>query len=125
MIRTVVNVTRFDYGFRTDNIFTARLGLFEKDYPTPQAQLQFYDGLIARLEGQPGVRAVAFTSDLPGRGTGQMHPLTVDGVAYPTNPGPPRSPGALSSRPVTSTSWGSSPCAAVALRGRMGPRRRP
>ena len=85
MIRTVVNVARFDYGFRTDNIFTARLGLFEKDYPTPQAQLQFYDGLIARLVGQPGVRAVAFTSDLPGRGTGQMHPLTVDGVAYPTN----------------------------------------
>ena len=85
MIRTVVNVTRFDYGFRTDNIFTARVGLFEKDYPTPRAQLQFYDGLIARLEGQPGVRAVAFTSDLPGRGTGQMHPLTVDGVAYPTN----------------------------------------
>jgi predicted permease len=83
MTRTVVNVTRFDYGFSTDNIFTARLGLFEKDYPTEDAQRQFYDRLIERLEGRPGVRAVAFTSDLPARG-GQMHPVAVDGVAYPT-----------------------------------------
>ena len=83
MIRTVINVSRFDYGFATNDIFTARLGLFEKDYPTPQAQWQFYDGVMQGLDGRPGIRAVAFTSDLPARG-GQMHPLTVDGVAYPT-----------------------------------------
>ena len=83
MIRTVINVSRFDYGFATNDIFTARLGLFEKDYPSPQAQWQFYDGVMQGLEGRPGIRAVAFTSDLPARG-GQMHPLTVDGVAYPT-----------------------------------------
>ena len=83
MIRTVINVSRFDYGFATNDIFTARLGLFEKDYPTPQAQWQFYDAVMQGLDGRPGIRAVAFTSDLPARG-GQMHPLTVDGVAYPT-----------------------------------------
>ena len=84
MIRTVINVSRFDYGFATNDIFTARLGLFEKDYPTPQAQWRFYDALLTSLEGRPGVRAVAFTSDLPARG-GQMHPVTLDGVAYPTD----------------------------------------
>jgi putative ABC transport system permease protein len=83
MIRTVINVTRFDYGFTTSDILTARLGLFEKDYPTKDAQLQFYDELTARLEGRPGIRAVALTSDLPARG-GQMQPVTIDGVAYPT-----------------------------------------
>ena len=83
MIRTVINVTRFDYGFTTTDILTARLGLFEKDYPTKDAQLRFYDELTARLEGRPGIRAVAFTSDLPARG-GQMQPVTLDGVAYPT-----------------------------------------
>jgi putative ABC transport system permease protein len=83
MIRTVINVARFDYGFATDDIFTARLGLFEKDYPTPQAQWQFYDALLRGLEGRPGIRAAAFTSDLPARG-GQMQPVTLDGVAYPT-----------------------------------------
>ena len=84
MIRTVINVARFDYGFATQDIFTARLGLFEKDYPTTQAQWQFYDALLRGLEGRPGVRAVAWTSDLPARG-GQMQPVTVDGVAYPTD----------------------------------------
>ena len=83
MIRTVINISRFDYGFATNDVFTARLGLFEKDYPTPQAQWQFYDAVMQGLDGRPGIRAVAFTSDLPARG-GQMHPLTVDGVAYPT-----------------------------------------
>jgi predicted permease len=85
MIRTVINVARFDYGFDTANVFTARVGLFDKDYPTPTAQLQFYDGLLERLSGHAGLRAAAFTSDLPGRGTGQMQPLTVDGVAYATD----------------------------------------
>lgn len=84
MIRTVINITTFDYGFNTTDIFTARLGLFEKDYPTQQAQLQFYDELTERLAGQPGVRAVALTSDLPARGA-QMQPVTLDGVAYPTD----------------------------------------
>lgn len=84
MIRTVINVSGFDYGFNTKDIFTARVGLFEKDYPTKQAELQFYDELAERLEGRPGVRAVAFTSDLPARGA-QMQPVTLDGVAYPTD----------------------------------------
>ena len=85
MIRTVVNIARFDYGFATANVFTARLGLFEKDYPTKAAQLQFYDALTERLEGRPGVRTVAFTSDLPARGSSQMQPVTIDGVAYPAD----------------------------------------
>jgi predicted permease len=84
MIRTVINVGQFDFGFDATNIFTARVGLFEKDYPTPVAQMQFYDGLLDRLGGHTGLRAAAFTSDLPGRGTSQMQPLTVDGVAYAT-----------------------------------------
>ncbi len=84
MIRTVVNVAQFDYGFNTANIFTARLGLFEKDYPTEQNQWQFYEELLRRVEGRPGIRSVAFTSDLPARG-GQRRPITVDGVAYPVD----------------------------------------
>ena len=58
MIRTVINVSRFDYGFATNDIFTARLGLFAKDYPTPQAQSQFYDAVIQGLgrDGRASVR---------------------------------------------------------------------
>ena len=103
MIRTVINVARFDYGFATTDIFTARLGLFEKDYPTPPAQWQFYDALMTGLEGRPGVRAVAFTSDLPARG-GQMHPVTRRrrGVSHRT--GSPAGPPHRDHARATSTS---------------------
>ena len=92
MIRTVINVTRFDYGFTTTNILTARLGLFEKDYPTKAAQLRFYDELTSRLEGRPGIRAVALTSDLPARG-GQLQPVHDRRRRLPDATGPsPRPP---------------------------------
>lgn len=89
MIRTIVNVARFDYGYNTTNVFTARLGLFAKDYPTPVAQRQFYDRVRQRVESLAGVRTVAYTSDLPGRGS-QMQRLSVDGAAYPTEQDHPR-----------------------------------
>ncbi len=89
MIRSIVNIAKFDYGFDADNVFTARVGLFQADYPTPVAERQFYDGLIERLEGQPGVHAVAFSSDLPARGS-QVLNLSIQGVAYPTPQDRPR-----------------------------------
>ena len=90
MIRTIVNVARFDYGFNTANVYTARLGLFEKDYPTPTAEVEFYDRARQRVASLPGVRTVAYTSDLPGRGSSQMQRLSVDGTAYPTDQDHPR-----------------------------------
>lgn len=81
MIKTVVRVSQFDYGFNTDNLFTARIGLFAADYPSRDAQWQFYEELLRNLESQPGVRTVALSSDLPARG-GMTLPLTVEGVAY-------------------------------------------
>ena len=89
MIRTIVNVARFDYGFNTTNVYTARLGLFAKDYPTPAAEMQFYDRARQRVASLPGVRAVGYTSDLPGRGS-QMLRLSVDGTPYPTDQDHPR-----------------------------------
>jgi predicted permease len=89
MIRTIVNVARFDFGYNTSNVYTARLGLFAKDYPTPLAQRQFYDRVRQRVERLPGVRTVAYTSDLPARGS-QMLRLSVDGAAYPTEQDHPR-----------------------------------
>jgi len=90
MIRTIVNVARFDYGYNTANVFTARLGLFAKDYPTPLAQRQFYDRVRLQVGNLPGVRTAAYTSDLPSRGSSQMQRLSVDGVAYPAESDHPR-----------------------------------
>ena len=84
MIKTVVEVSRFDYGFNTENIFTARVGLFPADYPDETARWQFYEELIRNLEGRTGVRTVAFTSNLPATGS-MMLPLSLEGVAYATD----------------------------------------
>lgn len=84
MIKTVVQVSSFDYGFNTDNVFTSRIGLFEADYPDRTAQWQFYEELLRNLEDKRGIRTVALTSDLPARGA-MMLPLSLEGVAYPTD----------------------------------------
>ena len=76
MIKTVVRVSQFDYGFNTDNVFTSRIGLFEADYPDRAAQWQFYEELLRNLEDKPGVRTVALSSNLPARG-GMMLPLSL------------------------------------------------
>ena len=36
MMRSVVNVTDFDFGFSTEKVFTAGVGLLEGDYPAEQ-----------------------------------------------------------------------------------------
>ena len=83
MIRTVTNVSQFDYGFDTDRLFTARLRLLDGDYPTAQDKRRFGDDLLRRLEDHPGVRSASLTSHLPASG-GLRQQLSVGGVAYPT-----------------------------------------
>ena len=89
MIRTVTNVSQFDYAFDTDRLFTARLRLLDGDYPTAQDKQQFGDALLRRLDGQPGVRSASLTSHLPASG-GLMQQLSVGGVAYATELDHPR-----------------------------------
>ena len=106
MIRTVTNVSQFDYGFDTDHLFTARLGPLDSDHPTAQSKQQFYDDLLRRLDEQPGIRSASLTSNLPALG-GQMQPLSVGGVAYATEVDHPRvrrvvvSPGYFNALEVT------------------------
>jgi putative ABC transport system permease protein len=89
MIRTVLNIANFNYGFDTDHVFTARVGLFAAGYPTKASEMQFYDNLIDRVAAMPGVQQAAFTSDLPARGA-QMQTLSIQGVAYDTPNAHPR-----------------------------------
>jgi predicted permease len=81
MIKTVVKLRTVDFGFQTENIFTARIGLFETDYPDAASQVQFFEQLQERLEAKPGVVAATFTSAFPGVGAG-MPRLAIEGEAY-------------------------------------------
>ena len=74
MVRSIAALRNYDYPYATENIFTARVGLFETEYPTPEVRRAFFQSLRDRLEGLPGAQSVALMSGLPtnlgGRGIG-------------------------------------------------------
>ena len=82
-IKSVTKLSHIDYGFTTDNIFTARLG-FPSTYTDTAAQQQFFQQLSERLASLPGVRAAGLSSSLPGVGSSTAN-IAVEGVAYPAD----------------------------------------
>lgn len=65
MVRSIVALRNYDYPYATENVFTARVGLFETEYPTPEARRAFFQSLRDRLETMPAAQSVALTSNLP------------------------------------------------------------
>jgi predicted permease len=65
MVRSIVALRNYDYPYATENIFTARVGLFETEYPTPEVRKAFFQSLRDRLEALPGAKAVSLMSGLP------------------------------------------------------------
>lgn len=82
-VSTVVRLARTDLGFQAKNIFTARIGLAEASYPTPQSQTALFEELLRRLETVPGVTSAAVTTNLPTSGS-EVWPYAVEGRAYAT-----------------------------------------
>jgi predicted permease len=66
MIKSVTNLNTIDYGFDTETTFTARMGLFEADYPDTVSRREFYREVLRRVEQRPGVEAAAIVTALPG-----------------------------------------------------------
>ncbi len=66
MIKSVTNLNTLDYGFDTETTFTARMGLFEADYPDTTSRREFYREVLRRVEQRPGVEAAAIVTALPG-----------------------------------------------------------
>ncbi|NIR45550.1 MAG: hypothetical protein GWN99_14125, partial [Gemmatimonadetes bacterium] len=81
MIKSVIEAGNVEYNFATEDVFTARFGLVEEDYPEDTHKTRFYDELLARLEGRPGVEAVTLTTDFPGLGSGSWR-FAVEGETY-------------------------------------------
>ena len=80
MIRSVTKLGTIDPGFRTSNIFTARIG-FPATYTDTVMQKQFYEQLRERLTQVPGVTNAAIASGLPAVNNNGGN-FTVEGVTY-------------------------------------------
>jgi predicted permease len=82
MVKSVIQLRTFDYGFDT-GVFTARVALFEGDYPSPESRRQFYDELLAGLGGIGGVEAAGLGTVLPVLGSnGSL--VAIEGRTYAT-----------------------------------------
>ena len=65
MVRSVINSQQMDLGFDRANLMTARVGLFETDYPTRDDRQLFFRDLYQRLNEVPGTLSSALTTVLP------------------------------------------------------------
>jgi len=80
-VRSILKQQRIDFGYRTGGILTARMGLMEGEYPTPEARRIFYDRLLAHLRGHPQFEAVALTSRMRMVFSGSG-PIEIEGRTY-------------------------------------------
>ena len=88
-IKSIRNQTTQDYGYDENGVYTARMGLFDGDYPTPDARQQFFVRALRGLRANPAFDGAAMTGRfrMTFGGFGQYE---VDGKTYITDRDRPR-----------------------------------
>jgi putative ABC transport system permease protein len=84
MTRSVIELSTSDFGVELDQVLTARVGLFEGDYPDEASRREFWTELWRRLNAMPGVERASLTPYLPLRGSNATEFLT-EGEEYDPN----------------------------------------
>jgi predicted permease len=80
-LRSIMSQQNIDYGYDGSTILSARMGLMEGDYPSPDARRQFYDRLLQRLEANPEYEAAALTNRFRMVFSGNG-PIEIEGRTY-------------------------------------------
>jgi putative ABC transport system permease protein len=81
LVKGMVRMRNLDQGIFQEELFTARLGLFETDFPEPEDRKQFFIDLQEHLRTRPEITTAALTSTLPGLGS-QRTAVGVLGAEY-------------------------------------------
>ncbi len=81
MTKSMINLGNKEYPYDTEAYFTARVGLFETDYPDAQARQTFFDELNRRVAALPSVQAAAIMNVLPAVGSGSPR-IQLEGEVY-------------------------------------------
>jgi predicted permease len=79
LLRSLRALTDLDFGFRPENILTMRMSMPPGRYPDVTRLHSFYDRLLERLSGVPGVEAVGLNNLLPIQMTYTSMDFTVEG----------------------------------------------
>ena len=78
MIRSLWNLRKASPGFETRNVLTLSLPMSDKRYKTPEEEINFWNQLLGRIRGLPGVDSVGVVDDLPFNG-GSHQPIAIEG----------------------------------------------
>jgi putative ABC transport system permease protein len=81
MVKSVVKLRNVDFGFASQQVFTAEIARFESAEPDTTARVLFLEALLPRLDAIPGVHAAAIASTIPGE-EGNFDYVAIEGRAY-------------------------------------------
>jgi predicted permease len=81
LTKSVLQATSSDIGVETGDVMTARVGLTAGTYVNDEEQVRFWETLVERIRSQPGIKAAAVATSLPGTGTGSG-PVSIEGRDY-------------------------------------------
>ncbi|MSO50585.1 MAG: ABC transporter permease [Acidobacteria bacterium] len=83
LIRSFVQLTSVDPGYRTSGIVAAHIVLPASRYGSSATKKQFFDDLVSRVKAMPGVESASAVSALPMSPLGVQFelPFTIDGLA--------------------------------------------
>jgi predicted permease len=88
-VKSIRNQTTLDYGYDENGVYSARMGLFEGDYPTTEARQQFFARAVRALRTNPAFEAAAM-SDRFRMTFSNFGQFEVDGQTYVTDRDRPR-----------------------------------
>ncbi len=73
-----------DYGYDTDSVMSARMGLMDGDYPSQEARKLFFDRLVRELRASPEFESAALTNRFRMVFSGSG-PIEIEGKEYKEN----------------------------------------
>src|SRR5579872_2397617 len=80
-VRSILNQQTIDYGYDTDGILSARMGLMDGDYPSNDGRKLMYDRIVRELPNDPAFASVAMTNRFRMVFSGNG-PIEIDGRKY-------------------------------------------
>ena len=83
-IKSIRNQTTLNYGYDENGVYSARMGLMEGDYPTPEARQQFFVRAVRALRTNPSFAGAAM-SDRFRMTFANFGQYEVDGQTYVTD----------------------------------------
>jgi putative ABC transport system permease protein len=78
LIQSFARLGRVQTGMRTERLFTARIGLPEAAYPSPEKIVAFFEQLMPRLRSIPGVESVTAVWPLPLSGSNNVSSFDIE-----------------------------------------------